>query len=140
MIIAQKLENDYKNQIENIKNEKNVESKIRQIGALILDVGGRCVNAIADACGVCWRFAKKCKNIVINKVAIISNRSNCGRKKIIEKYPELVSDITEIVKEHYSVDPHFKSEKKYVKLSIDEIMKRLIETGKYKKGFIKYYK
>lgn len=37
MSIAQKLENGYKNQIENIKNEINRISKMRQIGALVLD-------------------------------------------------------------------------------------------------------
>lgn len=35
--IAQKLGNNYKNQIENIKNEINRVSKMRQIGALVLD-------------------------------------------------------------------------------------------------------
>ena len=32
MSISQKLEKCYKNQIENIKNEKNYEFKIKQIG------------------------------------------------------------------------------------------------------------
>ena len=49
MNISQKIEKSYKNQIENIKNEKNLESKIRQIGALVLDVGGNCILAIAKA-------------------------------------------------------------------------------------------
>ena len=39
MSISQKLEKCYKNQIENIKNEKNREAKVRQIGSLVLDVG-----------------------------------------------------------------------------------------------------
>ena len=46
MSIPQKLEKCYKNQIENIKNEKNREAKVGQIGSLVLDVGGRCINAI----------------------------------------------------------------------------------------------
>ena len=46
MSITQKLEKCYKNQIENIKNEKNREAKVGQIGSLVLDVGGRCINAI----------------------------------------------------------------------------------------------
>ena len=64
MSISQKLENSYKNQIENIKNEKNYISRIRQVGALVLDVGGRCISAIAKAIGSCRDYVKKCANIV----------------------------------------------------------------------------
>ena len=46
-VYHKKIEKSYKNQIENIKNEKNHESKIRQIGALVLDVGGNCILEIA---------------------------------------------------------------------------------------------
>ena len=60
MSISQKLEKCYKNQIENIKNEKNYEFKIKQIGALVLDVGGRCISTISTAIGCCRSFVKKC--------------------------------------------------------------------------------
>ena len=60
MSISQKLEKCYKNQIENIKNEKNYEFKIKQIGALVLDVGGRCISTISTAIGCCRAFVKKC--------------------------------------------------------------------------------
>lgn len=36
MSISQKSEKCYKNQIKNIENEKNRESKIKQIGALVV--------------------------------------------------------------------------------------------------------
>ena len=68
MSIAQKLENGYRNQIEIIKNEKNNESKIEQIGALVLDVGGRCIAAIAKIISCSRKFVKKCYEIVKNKL------------------------------------------------------------------------
>lgn len=58
MSIAEKLENCYKNQIENIKKEKNHKSKIKQIGALVLDVGGWCISAISTIIGCCRAFVK----------------------------------------------------------------------------------
>ena len=37
--ISQKIEMEHRNQIENIKKEKNRESKMKQIGTLIMDLG-----------------------------------------------------------------------------------------------------
>lgn len=132
MIIQERIEKGYKNQIENIKKEKNRESKIKQIGALVCDLGTRSVNAIAKAIQSCWRYVKKCYLIVKEKLPIKNNKYKCGRKSLIEKYPELREDIEKIIEDHLSVDPRFKSEKQYVKLSIAEIKKQLIETGNYK--------
>lgn len=58
MSIAQKLEIDYKNQIENIKKEKNRESKIKQIGSLVLDIGNRSIKAISEDCS--RKYVKYC--------------------------------------------------------------------------------
>ena len=99
MSISQKLEKCYKNQIENIKNEKNYEFKIKQIGALVLDVGGRCISTISTAIGCCRAFVKKCYIKVRDKLEIKSNKNRCGRKKITEKYPELKNDIRKIIEE-----------------------------------------
>ena len=60
MSIAQKLEINHKNQIENIKKEKNREAKIRQIGALVLDVGNRSIKAIAKEINCSRKFVKYC--------------------------------------------------------------------------------
>ena len=136
MSIAQKLENRYKNQIEIIKNEKNRKSKIKQIGALVLDVGGKCINAIAHACGCSWRFVKKSLIIVKENITIISNKNRCGRKKVTENYLELKSDIRKIMEDNTYTDPHFESELQYSRLTIDEIMKQLLLTGKYSSNFI----
>ncbi len=72
MSIAQKLEINYKNQIKNIKKEKNRESKMRQISAIILDLGENSINVVAKYCNCCWRYAKKCYLIVKDNLQINS--------------------------------------------------------------------
>ena len=136
MSISQKLEKSYKNQIENIKNEKNYISRIRQVGALVLDVGGRCISAIAKAIGSCRKYVKKCANIVKNKLLIKSNKNKCGRRKTTDKYPELKQDITKIMDNNAYTDPHFEKEELISNLTIDEIMVKLLKTGKYQDKFI----
>lgn len=136
MSIAQKLEINYKNQIENIKKEKNRESKIRQIGALVLDVGKRSIKAIAQAIHCSRKFVKKCYLIVKDDLQIVTKRHRCGRKKKTEEYPTLESDIQNIMEENAYTDPHFVTEKLYVKLTIKEIMNRLLTLEKYEEKFM----
>lgn len=136
MSISQKLEKCYKNQIENIKNEKNYEFKIKQIGALVLDVGGRCISTISTAIGCCRAFVKKCYIKVRDKLEIKSNKNRCGRKKITEKYPELTNDIRKIIEEKLYTDPHFQTEHLFCSLTVDEIMRKLLNLGKYQPKFI----
>jgi len=136
MSIAQKLENGYKNQIENIKNEINRVSKMRQIGALVLDIGGHCISAIASKINCSRKFIKKCYMIVRDSLEIKSNRCNCGRKRITSTYPELEADIRKIIEEKLYVDPHFQTEQLFCSLTIDQVMMKLLETGKYKEKFI----
>ena len=59
MSISEKLEKMYKNQINNIKNEKNKISKKKMIGSLALDIGGRCVSAIAKSLECSRKYVKK---------------------------------------------------------------------------------
>ena len=136
MSISQKLEKCYKNQIENIKNEKNYEFKIKQIGALVLDVGGRCISTISTAIGCCRAFVKKCYIKVRDKLEIKSNKNRCGRKKITEKYPELKNDIRKIIEEKLYTDPHFQTEHLFCSLTVDEIMRKLLNLGKYQPKFM----
>ena len=131
MIIAKKLNDGYKNQIEYIKNEKNYLRKRELIGTLVLDLGKRSISAVANACGCCWRYVNKCYLMVKNKLPNLSNKNKCGRKSLFQIYPTLKEDITKIVENHCITDPRFKSEKQYVRLSIKEIKKQLVETGKY---------
>lgn len=136
MSIAQKLEMNYKNQIEIIKKEKNRESKIRQIGALVMDVGKRSIKAVAEAVHCSRKYVKDCFLIVKYHLQIVTNRHKCGRKKKIEEYPTLESDIQKIMEENSYTDPHFQTEKQFTKLTIKEIMNRLLDTGRYKEKFI----
>lgn len=136
MSISQKLEKNYKNQINLIKEEKNWINKIKLVGALCLDVGGRCVQSIANVINCSREYVTKCYNIATNKIPFISNKNKCGRKRKTDKYPTLKEDITKIIDEHSLTDPQFKTERQFVKLTLDEIMKRLIEINKYEEGFI----
>lgn len=136
MSISQKLKKYHKNQIENIKIEKNHSSKIRQIGSLVLDVGGHCISAVAKECSCSRKFVKKCYLIVRDNLEIVSSRHNSGRKKITEKYPELQEDIRTIMNNNAYTDPHFQTEQQFTCLSVKEIKKRLLETGKYEPNFI----
>ena len=136
MSIPQKNINCHKNQIENIINEKNYASKIKQIGALISDLGSRSISLVSRLIHCSRAFAKKCLVIFQNKSEIKSNRNKCGRKKSIKKYPELRSDIEQVIKENLFTDPHFNTEQQFCCLTIDEIMNKLLLTRKYKKGFI----
>lgn len=136
MSIAQKLEINYKNQIENIKKETNRESKIKQIGALVLDIGKHSIKAVSEAIHCSRQFVKYCYSVVKNNLQIVNNRHKCGRKKKIEEYPTLKSDIEKIMEENAYTDPHFTTEKQFSKLTINEVMKRLMATNQYKEKFI----
>ena len=101
-----------------------------------MDVGGKCISAIAKAIGSCRKYVKKCANIVKNKLLIKSNKNKCGRRKTTDKYPELKQDITKIMDNNAYTDPHFEKEELISNLTIDEIMVKLLKTGKYQDKFI----
>ena len=56
-----------------------------QIGSLVLDVGGRCISAIAKVTGSCREFVKMCFIIVKDNLEINYNKNKCGRKKNYRK-------------------------------------------------------
>ena len=134
MIITQKLENEYKNCVNFIKKLPNGVERDLAIGALISDVGKRSFSAVSNAIGICFRKAKSCYEKYIYGMQI--KLEFRGRKRVTEIYPELKADIELIIEEYLSTDPHFRTEKQFVKLTINEIMTSLIDTGKYKKNFI----
>jgi hypothetical protein len=136
MSISQKLDNCYENQINNIKKEKNYKSKILQIGALVLDVGGRCISAISKKINCSRKFIKKCAFIVSNDIEIKSNKDKCGRKKITFLYPDLENDVKVIIESRLYTDPHFETEQLFCSLTIDQVMEELLKTGKYNPNFI----
>ena len=133
MNITQKLENLYKNQIENIKNEKNIESKMRQIGNLILDLGNRSINAVAKVCECSWRFAKKCYKLVCNFITFNSNKNKCGRKKYEDHHPKIIQQIKEICESTEHVDKSLKDNITYIDVSAKFILEQLIKKYNYSK-------
>ena len=61
--------------------KKNHESKIRQIGALVLVVGRHCISAIASKINGSRKSVRKCHLIVKNNLEIKTNKNKCERKK-----------------------------------------------------------
>lgn len=62
----------------------------------------------------------------------IDNFSARGRKRAEEHWPNLEQDIREIVGPQSQIDPSFKTERLYTRLSAEEVRSQLIE----KKGYI----
>ena len=114
MSIAQKIESCYKNQIENIKKEKNLIAKIKMVGALVLDVGNRCISAVAESIHSCRHYVKKYSDIVKYNIPIISNKNKCGNKKYEVKHPEIVAQIKEICENTENVDKSLRDDITYV--------------------------
>lgn len=113
---------------------KNCESKKHQIGALILDIGGRCISAVAKAVNCCRKYVSECKDIVLNNLQILSNKHKSGRKKTTDKYPNLLTDISSIIEKYINVDPHFKTDILYVSVSPNVIIEELVTNYNYPKN------
>ena len=131
MSIAQKLDNEHKNQIENIKKEKNFKAKIRMVGALVLDVGGHCIKAIAERIGSSRSYVKKCYLIVKDNLEITSNKNKCGRKKYEENHHEITGQIKEICESTEHVDKSLKDNITFIDVSASYIKDKLITKYNY---------
>jgi len=131
MILPQFFNERYDNLIDTIKNCSNKEIKMRLIGSLACDLGKGCISYLARTLNCCRKTVRKAIQFVKNNCNKLLKEETRGRKKLINKYPELTSDIKNIIKEYLLVDPHFKSEKLYVRLTIKEVKKALVNTGKY---------
>ena len=136
MIISEKLENDYKNVVKNIKNMSNCVERDLAIGALVLDLGDRCISAVSKAIGVSREKVKACHEVFINgKQLSIELR---GRKKITNKYPNLTNDIEKVIEKYKNVDSHFKTETLYVSINPKAIIDELVSNYDYPKNFACY--
>lgn len=131
MSILEKIENFYTNQVEIIKNEKNRIIRMKLVGSLALDIGGKCISAISKVIKCSRKFIRKSITFVKNGYKEQLKLEFRGRKSLITIYPELEADIVKIIEDSLSTDPRFKTEKQYVRLTVKEIKKQLIETGKY---------
>jgi Rhodopirellula transposase DDE domain len=61
----------------------------------------------------------------------VDNFSARGRKRAEEHWPKLEQDIRDIVDPQSQIDPSFKTERLYTRLSAEEVRRQLIE----KKGY-----
>lgn len=61
----------------------------------------------------------------------IDNFSARGRKRAEEHWPRLEQDIREIVRPQSQIDPSFKTERLYTRLSAEEVRRQLIEKQGY---------
>ncbi len=131
MIIAEKLNNRYKNQIENIKKEKNRNTKLKLVGALVADVGGRCIQAISKVTGCCRAYIKKAYLFFIGGCHEKTKQETRVRKRVEKKFPEIINQVKEIVSNYESTDPHFKTETLYVDLTLNNLRNELIKKYNY---------
>ncbi len=137
MSISQKIEKYHKNRIESIKKMKKGIDKDIAIGALVVDLGQRCLKPVAKIIGCCFRKVKKCYKLFVNGYYQLSLEFR-GRKRKIDLYPNLKSDIEKIIENYKNVDSHFKSETLYVSISPKAIIDELITNYNYPEKFACY--
>ena len=129
MSITQKLEKSCKNQIENIKNEKNRNSKVKQIGSLVMDAGKRSINAVSKLCGCSLRFVKYCYTIVRDNLKIISKKNKC--ENIEQKNLEIINQIKEICVNTENVDKSLRDDSIYIDVSAGYVRNKIINDYGY---------
>lgn len=127
-MILKKIEKCYSNRIKEIKTLHG-QSKRRAIGSLVCDIGGNCISCLSKIFKTSWSYIKKCYFEYLGLIP--QKEEKRGRKPLTEIYPQLKDDIKSVIEEYASTDPDFKTEKRYVKLTLQEIRNRLIQTGNY---------
>ena len=129
MILSQKIENSYKNCIENIKKVKNRLEKAKMIKALIYDLDGKGISIIANLLGMAFNTVKTYYLTDFNNVQLsIEFR---GRKKVDDKFPEIKNQIRDILNDYEYTDSHFKTETLFVDLSLQNLRNELIHRYGY---------
>ena len=81
---------------------------MRCIGNLIMDIGKNSINAIANAYGCYWRYAKKSFYFALNLIPT-KEKETRERKKLKVIFPNLKNDIEKVIENHKQVDSYFKS-------------------------------
>lgn len=59
-MIPEIIEKYYSNHIKFVKDLPNGETKRKAIGALVCDIGEKCINTVAKLLKMSWRYVKKC--------------------------------------------------------------------------------
>ena len=137
MSITQKLENDYKNIVENIKKLPNSIERDLMIGSLVEDLGKRCISAVSRAIGICREKVKSCYEKFKNGIQL--KLEFRGRKSIVETYPNINNDIESVIENYKIVDSHFKTETLFISMNPTVIIKELIDKYDYPPEFACYY-
>lgn len=129
-MITKKLEKVYKETINYAKNLKGY-AKRAYIAAFYVD-HNLYIKQAQIIFNVSYRYVKKCLEEYKIKKEIKPQIETRGRKSVKVKYPNLANDIKSVIDNFSQTDPQFKSEKMYVRLTINQIIQLLIDTGKYK--------
>ena len=136
MSITQKLENDYKNIVENIKKLPNSIERDLIIGSLVEDLGKRCISAVSRAIGICREKVKSCYEKFKNGIQL--KLEFRGRKSIVETYPNIKNDIESVIENYKIVDSHFKTETLSISMNPTVIIEELIDKYGYPPKFACY--
>lgn len=129
MILSQKIEKFYKNCIENIKKVNNKLEKAKMIKALICDLGGKGITIIANLLGMAFNTVKAYYLSDFDNIQL--NLEFRGRKKIEDKFPKIKNQIKDILNDYEYTDSHFKTEKLFVDLSLQNLRNELIKRYGY---------
>lgn len=69
-----------------------------------------------------------------SNIDFVDRFSDRGRKKVEELLPNLLDDIKSIVEPASQIDPTFKTEQLYIRISANTVRKQLIKQKKYKEN------
>ena len=124
MILSQKIENNYKNCIENIKKVENKLEKSKMVKALISDLGGKGISIIARLLNMAFNTVKSYYLTDFDNVQLTLEFR--GRKKVEDKFPKIKNQIKDILNDYEYTDSHFKTETLFVDLSLQNLRNELI--------------
>lgn len=125
-IITQKILKNYKNITNNIKKLRGFQKRLA-IGSLVSDLGGRCISSIAKILKVSRNTVNKGLKEYLTGIEIKCQVETRGKKSLDKKYPDLHIQIVEIIDEYSQINPTFKNEDKYVRITIKKIRELLIQ-------------
>lgn len=135
-MIIQFIKKVYNTFVEEIKKCENRKEKLEMIVLLIkqlLQLSFKIVKSpLAKLLGISRPFLDKCIKIAKGELNSFSSIETRGRKRITEIFPDLKTDLEEIIKDNLFVDPHFATEEQYIELTLDAIMEKLTNIDKYK--------
>lgn len=137
MSISKKIEKYYKNRVESIKKMSNGIDKDYAIGAFVADLGKRSITAIAKSIDSCFRKVKACYKAFIDGFIQLKIEFR-GRKSVTEKYPNLKSNIEQIIENYKIVDSHFKTESLFISINPNSIIYELVKNYNYPPKFACY--